>query len=326
MTPTSSNITRIVLTGGPCAGKTTLLARIKEHFSQRGLHVYIVPEAATSVINTGFIPASFSGDHIFELQDAILEITLALYRQTERLIRQLGRYPALVIYDRGTLDAKAYCTPAAWARILAGRNISEAELRDAPYDGIIHLVTAADGARKHYSILNNPARLESWEEAMAIDLRLQAAWARHPRFHVVDNSTSFEGKITRVLEIIQALLPLTDSLSRSFKARNFPVALGDRRAPADTAPPTEVRLQAVLDAATHVSIIAGDPQGRITVFNHGAEQMLGYTAEEMVGKQTPALFHLESEMAARSRELTEEMGRPGGGLQCLHRKGPFRRA
>src|ERR1700730_3131895 len=80
--------------------------------------------------------------------------------------------------------------------------------------------------------------------------------------------------------------------------------------------------RAVLGAATHVSIIATDTHGLITVFNHGAEQMLGYASDEMVGKQSPAIIHLESEVLARGRELTEEMGKAGARLRCLCREGP----
>ncbi len=72
---------------------------------------------------------------------------------------------------------------------------------------------------------------------------------------------------------------------------------------------SQARLQGVLDAATEYAIIACDPDGIITVFNSGAERMLGYTTEEMVGKQTPAIFHLESEVIERGRELTKELGR-----------------
>jgi len=205
--PPSSDLTRIVLTGGPCAGKTTILACVKSHFSALGYHVYLVPEAATLVINTGFIPAAFPGDAIYELQDAILDLTLALYRQTERLAGQLARYPALIVYDRGSLDAKAYCTDAAWVRILHTRGTTEAGLRDAPYDGIIHLVTAADGAEEFYSTSNNSARLENLAEARQIDLRLRACWAQHPQFKLVDNSTPFEGKIQRTIDLIRQLLP-----------------------------------------------------------------------------------------------------------------------
>jgi len=69
------------------------------------------------------------------------------------------------------------------------------------------------------------------------------------------------------------------------------------------------KLQAVLDAATQVSIIATDTEGLITVFNSGAERMLGYRAEEMVGRQTPAVLHLESEVRARGEELSVRFGR-----------------
>ena len=46
--------------------------------------------------------------------------------------------------------------------------------------------------------------------------------------------------------------------------------------------------QGLLDAATQVSICATDVDGIITLFNSGAEKMLGYKASEMVGKRTPA--------------------------------------
>ncbi len=77
------------------------------------------------------------------------------------------------------------------------------------------------------------------------------------------------------------------------------------------------KLQAVLDAATQISIIATDTDGLITVFNSGAEQMLGYSAEEIVGKQTPAILHLDSEVTERGRELTELFERPIKGFDVF---------
>ncbi|ATS24067.2 PAS domain S-box protein [Xanthomonas phaseoli pv. phaseoli] len=55
------------------------------------------------------------------------------------------------------------------------------------------------------------------------------------------------------------------------------------------------RLQALVDASQDVAIIAFDPQGRIELFNPGAEQLLGYTAEEVLGSG-PARFHLQAEL------------------------------
>ncbi|MDK2846684.1 MAG: hypothetical protein PWP34_37 [Desulfuromonadales bacterium] len=62
-------------------------------------------------------------------------------------------------------------------------------------------------------------------------------------------------------------------------------------------------LSGVLNAASEVSIIATDPEGIITVFNRGAEKMLGYSAEEMVGCKKADFFHLKSELKASYREL-----------------------
>ena len=64
----------------------------------------------------------------------------------------------------------------------------------------------------------------------------------------------------------------------------------------------------VLDAATETSIIATDPDGTITVFNRGAERLLGRSAEEMIGRHTPALFHDPAEIVARAAELGIEPG------------------
>lgn len=67
-------------------------------------------------------------------------------------------------------------------------------------------------------------------------------------------------------------------------------------------------LRAIFDS-TLVSIIATDLNGVITNFNKGAESQLGYSSTEVIGKMTPALFHLESEVVQRGKELSLELGR-----------------
>ncbi|SFW62944.1 PAS domain S-box-containing protein [Pseudomonas sp. NFACC19-2] len=76
-------------------------------------------------------------------------------------------------------------------------------------------------------------------------------------------------------------------------------------------------LQAVLDSATGVSIIATDTQGIISLFNSGAERLLGYSAEEMIGQRTPAMFHLADEIQTRAAELSEVAGHPLEGFEVL---------
>lgn len=62
----------------------------------------------------------------------------------------------------------------------------------------------------------------------------------------------------------------------------------------------------VLRSASEVAIIATDLDGIIRIFNSGAERMLGYSAAELIGRSTPASFHLAEEVATRSAELTAQ--------------------
>ena len=73
----------------------------------------------------------------------------------------------------------------------------------------------------------------------------------------------------------------------------------------------------VLDSATQISIIATNPQGIITVFNKGAENMLGYNAAEVIDRQSPLIFHLESELEIRSRQMRKELDRPAANLDLF---------
>lgn len=75
-------------------------------------------------------------------------------------------------------------------------------------------------------------------------------------------------------------------------------------------------LNDVLQSASEISIIALNINGEITVFNKGAEKMLGYTAEEMLGKQ-PMLIHSEQELEKRSEELSQDLGYPIRGFRSI---------
>jgi PAS domain S-box-containing protein len=79
----------------------------------------------------------------------------------------------------------------------------------------------------------------------------------------------------------------------------------------------QARLDGVLRAATSVSIIVTDLAGVIRVFNSGAERLLGYAADEVVGRMTPEPLHLREEMDAYGRELSARMGRPVLGFEVF---------
>ena len=80
---------------------------------------------------------------------------------------------------------------------------------------------------------------------------------------------------------------------------------------------TKKRLEHILDAASQISVIATNADGIITLFNKGAENLLGYSASEMLYKQTPAIIHLESEVIAHGRELSAELGEKIEGFEVF---------
>jgi PAS domain S-box-containing protein len=65
--------------------------------------------------------------------------------------------------------------------------------------------------------------------------------------------------------------------------------------------------QAILDSANY-TIISTDPQGIMLTFNAAAQRWLGYSAEEVVGKVTPAIIHDLDEIIQRAKILSRELG------------------
>lgn len=78
-----------------------------------------------------------------------------------------------------------------------------------------------------------------------------------------------------------------------------------------------VLLSAVLDAATEVSVIATRADGVISLFNKGAERLLGYSAQEMIDLQTPAILHDPEEVQERAQALSMQFGKPIAGFEAF---------
>lgn len=85
----------------------------------------------------------------------------------------------VVLIDRGLLDGSAYVDQDTWDSVLDEMNSNQVKLRDERYDGVLHMVTAADGAEEFYASLSNEARYESKDEAIEKDMKLRKAYMGH---------------------------------------------------------------------------------------------------------------------------------------------------
>lgn len=71
------------------------------------------------------------------------------------------------------------------------------------------------------------------------------------------------------------------------------------------------RLEGLLEASTQVSIIGTNTDGKITVFNRGAENLLGYCREEVLLKRSLLDFHLKEEIKKTAREISRKEKKEG---------------
>ena len=206
---------KFVLTGGPCAGKTTALARLSSYLRQRGFEVMTAPEAFTTIINNG-MPHSYFGVEGFDIvfQNSLMNIQESLEDGMEAILRAKG-LPAILLCDRGLMDGAAYLSDERFNILMNLRNRQVTDLREARYNAVLHLVSAANGAEEYYSLDNNGARSESPEQAREVDKMTLNSWIGHPHLYVIDNQTGFEGKLQRVVERVARLVGLPTNLSRA---------------------------------------------------------------------------------------------------------------
>jgi CYTH domain-containing protein/predicted ATPase len=197
------SISKIVVTGGPCGGKTTALSRIQRDLSHLGYTVLIIPETATSLISGGVAPWTCGSN--LEYQKCQMQLQLQKEEVFERAAATMPKEKILIVCDRGAMDNRVYMDDGEFASAIDWLGMSEAELRDT-YDAVFHLVTAAKGAEEFYSLENNSARTESAEEAAHMDDKFIEAWTGHPYLRVIDNSTDFEGKMSNLIREITYFL------------------------------------------------------------------------------------------------------------------------
>lgn len=182
---------RIVLTGGPGAGKTAVLALVQQSLCK---HLRVLPEAAGILFGGGF-PRSDAPDARRAAQRAIYVVQRELEAVT------LGAEIAVALCDRGTVDGAAYWPGPGPLWDAVGTTL-ETEL--ARYAAVLHLRTPAVDMGYDRS---NPLRTESAIEAHEIDERIAIAWAAHPRRFEIAPASSFLAKAARAVEILRGELP-----------------------------------------------------------------------------------------------------------------------
>lgn len=186
---------KLVLTGGPCAGKSTLAILAERAFP--GV-VASVPEAASLLFAGGF-PR-------FSPLEAMRATQRAIFRvQHELEASYQAEFPdRYLVLDRATVDGAAYWPEGPDSFFAALGTSLDAELRR--YDKVIYLESPAEADYLLHKN-QNPHRRETWPEAKRLDQASAALWSRHPNFTFIANSRSFDRKVLEVLSVISSSAP-----------------------------------------------------------------------------------------------------------------------
>lgn len=184
-------VTTIAITGGPSAGKTTLIHTLQKEFKNQ---IATVPETASILYHGGF----FRSDNLevkVHIQRAIYFVQL----ESEAISKLLHPNKSLVL-DRGTLDGLAYWPYTSQAYFNQLGTTLEREIKR--YEWVIHM----DSAFQEGYDSNNPIRIESPKEALRLNENIKKVWVSHPQRFIIGSSDDFIRKIRLAKNLIRQIL------------------------------------------------------------------------------------------------------------------------
>jgi predicted ATPase len=188
---------KVVLTGGPCAGKTKILNMLQAKYMDK---VVFVPEAATIIFDKGYPRDGDdpSYEWLVKFQGVVVERQIK--QENEALITAQETGASVIVCDRGVLDGIAY--------IGRGREVF-CDLYDldfqkilSSYDKVMHLESRAIGDPAAYGNNSNHHRKEGVEAARAIDKAIWDSWDGHPDHVYIPFTGEIEEKASKVDEEI----------------------------------------------------------------------------------------------------------------------------
>jgi predicted ATPase len=194
---------KIVLTGAPCSGKTTLLNALKQHYQDK---VAVMPEMATLLLGQIFPPLPQKKDEwVYHFQHNVLNAQILFEQSVEEWASIAGA--SFILCDRGTLDGACYLDGGIDAFCEAYHvNLSNHYGR---YDLVLQLEGLANANPDQYmqELRSNPHRLESGvEESQKLHKAIQDIWSPHSQYHYIPYCLSVEERKNQMIQLMDQYL------------------------------------------------------------------------------------------------------------------------
>lgn len=197
-------ILKIVLTGGPRAGKTSIIPKMKEYLeSLPNAHVFVVPETATELFKFG-MEISNDKQKALVFQDVVYTFQKAKEDAMKKYMENLPEDAnVFIIYDRGIMDNGAYLEDNEFDDILQKYNDNELNVL-SNYDVVFGLCSSSK-LKGQYEKGSNAARYEDEYEAKFRDARTIESWSLRQNFKIIDATDKFEDKINIVMDELKSI-------------------------------------------------------------------------------------------------------------------------
>ena len=195
-------IKKIVLTGGPGSGKTTVIESIKKNFGGK-YKIIVSNETASHLMSMGLRPFGDSPISIIDFQELVLREQLSKEEIIDLGLNYIPNKNIIIIYDRGLLDNQAYISEDEFKKVInrLDKKYTVNDFLDR-YDLIINLVSRED----FYTTENNPERTEDVESALSLGNKTLNAWMGHKNLKIVSPKDDINDKIKEVLNHINRIL------------------------------------------------------------------------------------------------------------------------
>lgn len=211
-------VKKIVFTGGPCAGKSTVQKAIEQRYGRK--KVIFVPEAATTLFQGGFPVPGRDIPYSQEWQDAFQPIVFQAQLGLEAMYEIIAREQKaqLLICDRGIFDGAAY-VPGGLKEYLEMFRLDEQEVYSR-YDKIVHFESTAACNPNVYGTMGNDNRYEPIDRARYLEYKIREVWDGHPDRLFISGKSGIQSVIARGMSIVSPYI--NREVERKFVLSAFP--------------------------------------------------------------------------------------------------------
>jgi CYTH domain-containing protein len=221
------DVKEVVLSGGPCSGKSTAIPYLIEQLQNRGVRLFITPEIPTLIIPGGIPDIGEIGKRepelLYKIQEQFLRAHLEFRNRCRAFADIFHNDKRMILCDRGAVDGDPYVPFGLFWNMVAEHGLRPYDVMES-YDGVVYMRSAARLGKSFYTTEDNGARTENYEEAVARDEATLRAWFGHPHLTIIESCENFSAKLRRVLQAALRILgmPVPLEIERKFLLRDIP--------------------------------------------------------------------------------------------------------